>query len=321
MSTDYLAKLAAATDPHAVRAWVVKITAVDVTTGTCTIDPQDGDVVPEVPFWGAAPAVGSTQVALLFEGLLGVLVAASGVPSNVWGQGALANLGSNSLIGNEIYIDSVGKLRSYPQFITAAAWDASPRNQSDPPSSYPLGQSIMTLTGVQSAAGGWPYGTSSAVVVTIRRQEGDGNIQWWYRNTGSPTGMEVRYRSTAVAAGPWTPWLGAVGPDSGWIPITILPGFAANSANEAPSVRLKGGIVYVRGGYSNTGVIAINTNYTVGNIPAGYRPLINVVSRAGTNSGLASAGLWFAASGDVLIRTGPNLSSYYMSGGQSWPID
>jgi hypothetical protein len=318
MTDDLLTKLATA-DPHKVRAWVVKIIDVTPTQGYCTIDPNDGDVVAEVPYWGSAPVVGSIQTALMFDGVLGVISTGVAV-SNVCGQGALANLGSNSMIGNEIYIDSVGNLRSYPQFITAAAWDASPRNQSDPPSSYPLGQSIMTMLTGQSAAGGWPYGASS-VVVTTRRQEGDGNVQWWYRNTSTANQTEARYRSAGLAAGPWTPWLPAVGPDSGWIPITILPGFAANSANEAPSVRLKGGIVYVRGGYSNTGVIAINTNYTVGNIPAGYRPLINVVSRAGTNSGLASAGLWFAASGDVLIRTGPNLSAYYLFGGQSWPID
>lgn len=318
MTDDLLTKLTTA-DPHKVRAWVVKIIDVTPTQGYCTIDPNDGDVVAEVPYWGSVPAVGSIQAALMFDGVLGVISTGVAV-SNVWGQGALANLGSNSLIGNEIYIDSVGNLRSYPQFITAAAWDASPRNLSDPPSSYPLGQSIMTLSAAQSAAGGWPSGLS-AVVVTIRRQEGDGVVQWWYRNTAGATAAEARYRSAQTAAGPWTPWLGAVGPDSGWVDITVNSGFAAQSSGERPSVRLRNGIVYVRGGWSNTGISAINSSYTVGTIPAGYRPVVNVIGRAGVASGAASANLLFGAAGDVIIRTGPNLTSYYMSGGQSWPID
>jgi hypothetical protein len=70
--TDQLTKLTN-TDPHAVRAWVVTVVDVTPTEGFCTIDPQDGDVVTEVPYWGPAPAVGAVQVALLFDGLLGVI--------------------------------------------------------------------------------------------------------------------------------------------------------------------------------------------------------------------------------------------------------
>jgi hypothetical protein len=330
-------------DPHSVRGLIVMINAVDTTSGTCTVDAGDGGgVLDGCPYYGATPIVGDLAVGLRFDNMIvivggnsgglssvvtgngigGVGSAASPVvakTSNTWGQAALANLGSNSLIGNEIYVDSVGNLRSYPQFITAAAWDASPRNQSDPPSSYPLGQSIMTLTAVQAAAGGWPNG-NSAVVVTIRRQEADGTIQWWYKNTSTPSQVEARYRSGGGNGGPWTPWVVAAS-DSGWIDITVNSGFAANNSTERPSVRLKNGIAYARGGWNNTGIAAINTNYTIGNVPAGYRPLVNLISRAGTNSGLASAGLWVQATGDVQVRTGPNLSSYYMFGGQSWPVD
>jgi len=75
MTTDEPLTRLTVPDPHTVRAWVAKITAVDTTQGLCTIDPNDGDVVTEVPYWGSAPPVGSVQVALLFDGLLGVVVA------------------------------------------------------------------------------------------------------------------------------------------------------------------------------------------------------------------------------------------------------
>ena len=70
--TDQLTQLTRR-DPHTIRAWVVTVVDVTPTEGYCTIDPQDGDLVTEVPYWGPVPGVGSVQVALLFDGLLGVI--------------------------------------------------------------------------------------------------------------------------------------------------------------------------------------------------------------------------------------------------------
>jgi hypothetical protein len=306
-------------DPHAVRAWIVTITAVDLTSGTCTIDPQDGDLVPEVPFWGAAPAVGTVQVALLFDGLLGILVAGSGGSpvSGVWpnapGLDYWANGNMPSTSGLPIYLDSSGQLRTRPD-----VWQpATGKGVADSPATYPLGMSIMSLTTTQATTGGWPLATT-AVVVTFKRYNDDVAAQWWYANsTGTPR-VWYRLGNTGV----WSPWVKVVEADAGWVPITILPGFAASGvAAEAPAVRLKNGIVYARGAWTNAGISAINTTYQVGSIPAGYWPIVNTMFRAGTSSGLASAGMYVYATGAVYIRTGPNLSTYYFFGGQSWPID
>jgi hypothetical protein len=128
MTTDILAKLTQ-TNPHAVRAWVVKIISVSTVAGTCTIDPNDGDVVTDVPYWGLPPGVGSIQVALLFDGLLGVVSTGTGtIPvSGVWGQnlngvaaldifGPLAE--TVDKYGAPIYLDSAGLLRSQPLIIS-----------------------------------------------------------------------------------------------------------------------------------------------------------------------------------------------------------
>lgn len=81
---DTLARLAASADPpHSVRAYVATVLGVTPASGFCSIDVGDGSSLDEVPYWGTAPAVGSTQLAFLFDNLLGVLTAAGGgVPTD-----------------------------------------------------------------------------------------------------------------------------------------------------------------------------------------------------------------------------------------------
>lgn len=107
--------------------------------------------------------------------------------------------------------------------------------------------------------------------------------------------------------------------DTGWVNVTVAGGFAAQ-AGDAPQVRRIGNIVYARGGWSNTGM-AINTTHNVGTIPAGSRPLGNVVGRAGTSTGATQATMFVTPAGAVQIRTGGALSAYYLFGGESWPND
>jgi len=109
----------------------------------------------------------------------------------------------------------------------------------------------------------------------------------------------------------------AIEADTGWVDITISPGFAANSVDERPQVRRKNGIVYSKGLFASTGMSA-NGGHTVGTIPAGFLPPVNVIVRAGTSAGNVSATVFFSAAGPVIIRPGASLSSYYGVGGFSW---
>ena len=72
-SRDPLTKLQTA-DPHAVHAYIVTITAVSASTGTCTIDPgDDGGALDQIGFVGPTPTVGDVLCALHFDGALWVL--------------------------------------------------------------------------------------------------------------------------------------------------------------------------------------------------------------------------------------------------------
>lgn len=215
MTTDEPLTRLTVPDPHTVRAWVVKITAVDTTQGLCTIDPNDGDLVTEVPYWGSAPGVGSVQVALLFDGLLGVISTGTGqgssVPvSGVWPIGELAPFGAAasfpSTAGQPIYLDSAGQIRAQPMVM----WRDNPLI-GDAPTVFPMGMSILTLSSTQAAAGGWPLGTS-ALVTTFRRYNDTVCAQYWQRN--STVTPQILYRVGNDTNTPkWSPWVEIVGPD------------------------------------------------------------------------------------------------------------
>jgi hypothetical protein len=110
--------------------------------------------------------------------------------------------------------------------------------------------------------------------------------------------------------------------DTGWVDIAVQSGFGAQGNGEQPQVRRIGSVVYARGGWSGTGIVAANTSYTqVGVIPEGFRPVVNRPMRAGTNAGAVEASIIALANGNVDIRTGATLSPYYFLPSPSWPID
>src|SRR5690349_13629711 len=70
---DPLAKLVP-TDARLVKALVVKITAVDLADGTCTIDANDdGGTITDVPFYVNDPVVDDRCLALQFDSMITVL--------------------------------------------------------------------------------------------------------------------------------------------------------------------------------------------------------------------------------------------------------
>lgn len=111
-----------------------------------------------------------------------------------------------------------------------------------------------------------------------------------------------------------------LGADSGWVAVGISAGFAAHT--EAPMVRKIGNIVYIRGAWAATG-IGTAASYSVGTIPAGFRPIVGVLGRVGTDAGPSNAGFIINTAGAVQIRTGSGhvaSASYYISG-YTWLTD
>lgn len=103
-----------------------------------------------------------------------------------------------------------------------------------------------------------------------------------------------------------------------WSGVTVNGGYAAQ-AGAAPEVRRVGKVVYMRGGWSNTGLTA-NSNQTIGSIPAGFRPPKDSQFAVFGSSGSALGGGFIATTGDVSLRTGATVASYYMFT-VSWLLD
>jgi hypothetical protein len=287
MTTDILAKLTQ-TNPHAVRAWVVKIISVSTVAGTCTIDPNDGDVVTDVPYWGLPPGVGSIQVALLFDGLLGVVSTGTGtIPvSGVWGQNlngvaALDILGplaeTVDKYGAPIYLDSAGLLRSQPLIISGPDTN---RLAADLIDKYPLGPSVLGLSTAQAASGGWPLSTAS-YVLTIKRDSMYGG-QLWFKN--DRTTYRIWYRTgDSTGWGAWAEVFYSVGgwkaiPLSGWKPVGAF----------TPQYRLEtNGVVRLRGTLTKTAGGNLVSGETWATLPAEAAPKQNQYLSAMT-SGFAA---------------------------------
>ena len=139
----------------------------------------------------------------------------------------------------------------------------------------------------------------------------------YQRYTGYKDHQEVWLRSYYSG---WGPWNLIGGEDTGWVDATVLSGFAANSTHERPQVRKKNGLVLSKGVFANTGMSA-NGNYTVGTLPTGFSPPVNVITGAGTSTGASTASLFFTSGGSILIRTNSTLSGYYGIGGNTWTTD
>jgi hypothetical protein len=239
--------------------------------------------------------------------------------SGIWGQSPLDLYGTNlASAAPPIYVDEAGNLRAQP-----LSYEVAAKGVTDPPNTYPLGPSVMTLSTAVASAGGWPQGVSG-IVVTFRRRVGDATYaaaQHWYRNpaAGTMPMMMTRAGNQNYAAGApgWTPWVTTV-EDTGWTDIAIQSGFTAQGT-EKPQVRRLNGVVYSRGGWSSTGMTISATNDPIGTIPAGFRPTQNVLWRAGSAAGNVTTQMFIAATGNVSVRNGPVVN--YAMMGVSWLTD
>jgi len=133
-------------------------------------------------------------------------------------------------------------------------------------------------------------------------------------------GTQIAVYQRTFYGGTWYGWNLVGGNDTGWVDITVRAGFAANSTSERPQVRKKNGFILSKGLFANTGMAA-NGSYTVGDLPSGFAPPVNVIGRTGTSSGGTTASLFFTSGGSVIIRTSGTLSGYYGIGGYTWTTD
>ena len=123
-------------------------------------------------------------------------------------------------------------------------------------------------------------------------------------------------------------WFGQLGnaianqfADSGWVDVTVLPGFTAMAGVEKPQCRKIGSVVYLRGGWLNTGMSASGT-FSVGTLPDGFRPLTPTVGVAGSSTGAASgAALHIIQTGNIELRLTSSVGSYYKMDRQTFLVD
>lgn len=111
-------------------------------------DPQGGPSIGESPVWTGAGAAGHWEFKTLPPAPAGAVNVSTGLTglgsvdnplkvavSGTWGTGALASLGSDSTIGQLIYVDSAGKVRTAP--ISTINWSqVAGKPETFPPSQH-----------------------------------------------------------------------------------------------------------------------------------------------------------------------------------------
>lgn len=150
----------------------------------------------------------------------------------------------------------------------------------------------------------WNYGPS-----TLMMTDGSGHV----RGGNFYTNVAQSSLSNSLTRKDYVDGLAAKG---AWVNVTIASGYARQSTSD-PQVRKNGGRVFMRWGWSNTGMSAW-AGHIVGTLPAGYAPeqLVYVVVASGTAESSALGVIY--PDGRVEVRTNRILGSYYMFDVASW---
>lgn len=113
--------------------------------------------------------------------------------------------------------------------------------------------------------------------------------------------------------------LDSIAGDTGWVDITLRPGFAWQNGNPA-QVRRIGSVVYARWGWASTNMLPSESNI-VGDLPAGFYPAESVYVMSSSSNAESPGVAVFGTSGDIQIRTGQTLGTYYLVSGVTWTIN
>jgi hypothetical protein len=193
--------------------------------------------------------------------------------SAIWGAGTLALAGSDPNYGSVIYTDSRGQLRSQPQALSTSVY---PKTNAMLPGTYPIGMTIVQMTGAQATSGGWPGGVSGSVVTFRRSGELDADAcasQWFYVTTSVTPKAYYRSGSGTGGANAWSPWVQVVGDDTGWIDVTFDTDWInyGEPAYRRVQYRKIGSQVSIRGLAKSN--VARTTGVPIFTLPVGFRPL------------------------------------------------
>jgi hypothetical protein len=107
--------------------------------------------------------------------------------------------------------------------------------------------------------------------------------------------------------------------DSGWVTVSTATGYFRQNSID-PMVRKIGNVVFMRWGWGSSGMVASST-FTVGTIPAGYRPAQDVYCRPGVNNAANDVQGVIYTTGAVEIRTGATLPAYVLFSGICWTVN
>lgn len=153
-------------------------------------------------------------------------------------------LGQN--YGDEVYLDSLGKLRSRPTILAVNGILSSAL-----PSAWPMGITVMGV----SATGGYP---GSGNVLTVKRESGEWAMQIW---SSGPTGQVMRFRFGSTSWGAWEHFAGAAYSESN--PLVAYSGWQMVSSYmqvHGHTAMLYGNIKRTGGDLTSPGGNITNTN-------------------------------------------------------------
>lgn len=135
--------------------------------------------------------------------------------------------------------------------------------------SYPFGTSRIYYTTANS--GSWDFTGKAGEVVTFRDSATDFTRQQWTKHQGGTSANTELWLRTSNTASGWSSWE-TIGGDTGWINITYASGYNATGIAQL-QYRVKGGVVYFRGGANGTFTSAtFMTIASAGAVPAAYCP-------------------------------------------------
>lgn len=139
--------------------------------------------------------------------------------------------------------------------------------------SYPAGASRLYYT--TSTSGSWDFTGKAGEVLTYRDVANDFTKQQWIKHQGGTGASTELWQRTSNTASGWSSWVTIAG-DTDWISISYASGYNATGITQL-AYRVKGGVVYFRGGANGTFTSAtIMTIAIAGAIPAAYRPAVNI---------------------------------------------
>lgn len=104
-----------------------------------------------------------------------------------------------------------------------------------------------------------------------------------------------------------------------WTDVVLRAGFTYQGGYKFQWKRI-GRVCFLRWGVSSTGMTA-SGSFTIADLPAAARPPLSayvvVAGSTATNQGAAVIG----SGGDIVLKTGPSVSGYYLFDGISYPLD